>query len=99
MVKFTETEFSFNALLASPLDFKNPVFSAKAEMISIPSPNSLAEKDAIGTPSKILKKVSSSMVLMSWAAVLLNKIVEASMAFLQAAIPCTVVVTSWANLF
>ena len=98
-MKLTETEFSFNALLASPLDFKNPVFSAKAAIMSRPFISSLFAMVAIGTPSKILKKVSSSILLMSCAAVLLNKIVEASIAFEQAAAPCTVVVTSWANLF
>ena len=57
-MKLTETEFSFNALLASPLDFKNPVFSAKAAIMSRPFISSLFAMVAIGTPSKILKKVS-----------------------------------------
>ena len=53
---FKEIEFSFIALLASPLDFKKPDFSTRASIIGIPLKISSLLISVLGTPSKISKK-------------------------------------------
>jgi len=60
LILFTEIEFSFNDLLASPIDFKKPVFLANKKSIFIPLLSSLELIIELGTPSKISLNVFSS---------------------------------------
>ena len=60
LILFTEIEFSFKDLLASPIDFKKLVFFANKKSILIPLASYLEPIDELGTPSKISLKVFSS---------------------------------------
>ena len=56
LILFTEIEFSFKDLLASPIDFKKLVSFANKKSIFIPLASSLELIEELGTPSKISLK-------------------------------------------
>ena len=77
LVLFTDIELAAKARLASPLDLKNPDFSFKTAIISIPFSISILAISACGTPSNTSKKVASSRFFQSSAVAFPNKILDA----------------------
>ena len=81
---FTEIEFSFNALRASPFDFKNPEIEDNKSIIDTFPANSDLVISFWGTPSKISikRELLNPLSASTAASPFLNKIEDASTAAL-----------------
>ena len=99
LILFTEIEFSFKDLLASPIDFKKLVSFANKKSIFIPLASSLEPIDELGTPSKISLKVFSSNDSKSSLLYLPKRTFDALTAFFKSSSLWTIDVIESASLF